>query len=104
LSTSDGRTESDADPDALTEKLLGWRLPIAGLPYWVRGRALPSLPAQQTTGAGGRLATLNQAGWNIEYQAYHETLAVPARLSLRRDTIDLRLVLDQWQPVAERTP
>ncbi len=97
LTTSDGRTESDPDPDALTEKLLGWRLPIAGLPYWIRGRELPGAPVEATRDARGRLERMSQSGWEIEYQAYHEGLAVPHRMRLRRNALDLRLVLDDWQ-------
>ena len=104
LSTNDGRTESEVDPDVLTEKLLGWRLPIAGLPYWIRGRVQPGLPADQTVDAGGRLATLSQSGWRIEYQGYHDLLGVPTRMRLQRDAMDLRLVLDEWQPFRGRTP
>lgn len=102
LSTNDGRVESDPDPDALTEKLLGWRLPIAGLPYWIRGRPLPDAPAQISRAANGRIETLRQSGWEIEYQAYHDELGVPQRMRLRRGALDLRLVLDQWQQAGDR--
>ena len=30
-----------ADADALTEQLLGWRLPVSGLTDWIEGRPVP---------------------------------------------------------------
>src|SRR5512139_942048 len=30
------------DADALAEQLLGWRLPVSGLPDWIEGRPVPS--------------------------------------------------------------
>ena len=39
LTTADSQRISASDPEALTEQVLGWRLPLAGLPDWVRGQA-----------------------------------------------------------------
>ncbi len=32
-----------ADADALTEQLLGWRLPVSGLADWIEGRPVPQI-------------------------------------------------------------
>jgi outer membrane lipoprotein LolB len=98
LTTNTNVKETAADPDALTERVLGWRLPLAGLPYWLRGREQPNVPAQRKVAADARLAQLEQAGWTIEYQSYHATNGLPERLRITREKLDLRLILEEWTP------
>jgi outer membrane lipoprotein LolB len=95
LVTADGKRHTARDAEALTEEVLGWRLPLAGLPDWVQARPRPGEPAQ-TTLDGARLATLAQAGWRIEYLEYGEN-GLPRRLKLTRDTLDIRLVIEEWR-------
>jgi outer membrane lipoprotein LolB len=98
--TSSGRPpETDRDPEALTARTLGWRLPIGGLPYWISARAQPGSPATIERGPNGRPAVLEQAGWRIEYQSYHVENGLPERIRVRREDLDLRLVLEEWLPV-----
>lgn len=47
LETSDGRRFEADDPQALTEQVLGWRIPVSRLPHWLRGE----LPAAAGTPA-----------------------------------------------------
>jgi outer membrane lipoprotein LolB len=95
LRTADGREYSAADPESLTEEALGWRLPLVGLPQWIRGRPLAGVPfeGEQTK---GRYSELRQSGWRIDYLAYDEALNLPARLRLRREDLDIRLAVDEW--------
>lgn len=95
LVTADGKRHSARDAESLTEEVLGWRLPLGGLPDWVQARPRPGEPAQ-TTLEGTRLATLTQAGWRIEYLEYGEN-GLPRRLKLTRDTLDIRLVIEEWR-------
>lgn len=95
LQTSDGKRYTARDPETLTEEALGWRLPLEGLPEWVRGRALPNVPAETENG-GRRLATLRQLGWTIEYLEFGEN-NLPRRLRLTRADLDIRLVLETWR-------
>ena len=97
LTTSQNVQSSAADPDALTERALGWRLPISGLPYWLRGRAQPGSDAQTKLDEQSRIAELRQDGWVIEYLSYHADSGLPERMRVRRDTLDLRLVLEEWK-------
>ena len=46
LTTSDGKTYSAADTESLTEQVLGYRLPLALLADWVRGRLVPERIAE----------------------------------------------------------
>jgi outer membrane lipoprotein LolB len=98
LTMQDGREHKAADAEALTEQVLGFRLPIVGLADWVRGRPAQGpapAPTRQTADAAGRLAELEQAGWRIEYQEYLERL--PARMRLSYPGVELRLAISEWR-------
>jgi outer membrane lipoprotein LolB len=81
ITTSDGREYSDRDGEALTERALGFRLPVAGLADWVRGRPSPAL---------------EQRGWKVEYQE-HDAEGRPRRLRVTHPGVDLRLVISEWR-------
>src|SRR5258708_10379492 len=91
-----------ADAEALTEQVLGFRLPLAGLADWVRARPAPSrtgdAPAKIQKSSDGRMQNLEQQGWKIEYQEYAEggAEALPSRLRLTYPGIELRLVISRW--------
>jgi len=96
LRTAAGERLSAPDPEALTERALGWRLPLAGLPDWVRGRPQAGHAADARYGDDHRATLLRQLGWTIEYLAYDETTKLPSRLRLTRDDLDIRLAIDSW--------
>lgn len=97
LTTSDNRTHSSRDPDQLTEPVLGWRLPLSGLPYWVRGREAPGMATQHNSGKPDAPSELRQAGWTIEYLSRSADHGLPERMRIRRDELDIRLVLEEWR-------
>ncbi len=92
------------DADALTEQLLGWRLPVSGLADWIEGRPAPDRVARVER-EGGRVVLLEQDGWTIRlpeyFEAALETTARPRRLLLERaasadsPSVTLRLVVDE---------
>ncbi len=94
LTTPEPREFRAADAEALTEQVLGFRLPLAGLADWVRARAGPG-PARQRFDADGRLAELEQSGWRIEYLEWSG--ARPARLRLTYPGLELRLAISEWK-------
>jgi len=61
LVTSNAQRYSAADPEQLTQQVLGWALPLAGLPDWLQGRPQPGVEAD-TRYDGDRLAELRQLG------------------------------------------
>ena len=95
LSTAEPREYRAADAESLTEQVLGFRLPLAGLADWVQARASPSTPAKTQFSQDGKLLSLEQAGWTIEYQQYADSL--PTRMRLVYPGIELRLVISQWK-------
>jgi outer membrane lipoprotein LolB len=82
-----------ADAESLTEQILGWRLPVRGLRYWLLGLADPSTPARWREEDGERL--LEQDGWRIRLTQTPGQL--PERLRLERPALDVKLVLRDWQ-------
>jgi outer membrane lipoprotein LolB len=97
LTTSDQKVYEASDVETLTEQVLGWRLPLAGLPDWVRGRAAVGAPAQTRLDGSQRLAELRQSGWLVEFLDYKSENGPPALLRLSREDVEIRLVIDQWQ-------
>jgi outer membrane lipoprotein LolB len=98
LTTQDGREHKASDAEALTEQVLGFRLPVVGLADWVRGhpaRGAAPAPTRQATDAEGRLTELEQSGWRIEYQEYKERL--PTRMRLTYPGVELRLAIAEWR-------
>ena len=80
LKTSEGREYRAADSESLTERVLGFRLPIEGLAETVQGR--PS-------------SALESRGWKIEYQEY-DAQRRPVRLRLTNAGAEVRLAISQW--------
>lgn len=80
LKTSEGREYRAADSEELTERVLGFRLPIEGLAETVQGRPSPALESR---------------GWKIEYQEY-DAQRRPVRLRLTNAGAEVRLAISQW--------
>jgi outer membrane lipoprotein LolB len=89
-----------ADADALTEQLLGWRLPVTGLSDWIEGRPVPGRPARVDR-ENGRIVAIEQDGWIIRLPEVFEANTRPRRLLLERPgalnapAVDLRLIVDE---------
>ena len=73
---------------------------MSSLRYWVLGVPDPTQPATESLDpAQQRLTALTQGGWHVEYQSYKSAggEALPARLTLQRDAVRVRLLVDGWQ-------
>jgi outer membrane lipoprotein LolB len=92
---ANGREYRATDAEALTEEVLGWRIPLDGLPYWVQGQAAPGSEAQMQREDSGRLTHLRQDGWSVEYQEYQAQR--PLRMRLSRPELEIRLIVDEWR-------
>jgi outer membrane lipoprotein LolB len=95
LTTAEPREYRAADVESLTEQALGFRLPLRGLADWVRGRAAAGAPAKVEKGPDGKVVSIEQSGWRIEYQEYAG--ARPSRMRLTYPGIDLRLAISEWK-------
>ncbi|MFV8834666.1 lipoprotein insertase outer membrane protein LolB [Aquisalimonas sp.] len=99
LQTSDGVTDSAADPSELLFRYTGFDLPVAVLPWWLRGVPAPGMDvASMELDRHGRIERMEQAGWTIEYTAYDTvgSLDLPVRLSLEGEGVSLRAHIRDW--------
>ncbi len=80
LTTAEPREYRDNDVEALTERVLGFRVPVVGLAEWVQGRPSPELEGR---------------GWKVEYQDY-DAQRRPTRMRLTYQGIELRFLITQW--------
>lgn len=105
LTTSERENYYAADVENLTEQVLGWRLPLTGLQYWVQSMSSPATAAAVDMNIDGQVMAIRQDGWTIDYLAYStrapvETsqtgTALPRLLTLKRDGLQIKLVIDAW--------
>ena len=95
LTTAEPREYRASDAEALTQEVLGFRLPLAGLADWVRGRPSDRNAAKAEYGSDGRLRSLEERGWKVDYLEYEG--ALPSRMRLAYQDIELRLAVSQWK-------
>jgi outer membrane lipoprotein LolB len=105
LRTADEKFYRAADAEELAWNVTGWRIPVSGLVFWVRGMAQPGDIALAERDDKGRLLRLKQADWKIEYTAYFDApdASLPRRMVLSRPEFELKLVVDNWEHPADRT-
>jgi outer membrane lipoprotein LolB len=110
LKTASGELFEAATAEDLTSRALGWRLPVSGLRFWLRGQSDPQKLAHLMVDDGGR-RTLEQDGWRVQTLETFEAAdkpcdsagclpARPARLNLERvdaaePRLQLKLVIDR---------
>ena len=105
LTTAAGERRSARTAEALFAEQLGWELPASSLRHWITGRARPGDPVQDwTLDELGRLVTLRQHGWSIEYKYRRNARRpdsiedfLPERLMLRGEGVTGRLVVREWR-------
>ena len=97
--TSSGKRLGNTDARTELEDKLGFEPPLTSLRYWVLGVPDPGSPASVQLDSQQRLTELTQAGWQIDYSAYMPVGAewLPKMLTLRREDVRVRMVVDGWQ-------
>lgn len=99
LVNAKGEAHRASDLRSLAYDVLGWDLPLEGLPYWVRGLTWPAAPVDDAQrDAQGRLTRLEQAGWKVSYMAWKTGAAdaLPAKLDVQGQRLRLRLLIERW--------
>lgn len=105
LITSEQKVYYASSVEKLTEEVLGWRLPLSGLKFWVVGTHYPFTMSEKDLDMSGRTVAIRQDGWKITYLDYfsqHATtynylLNLPRVLELSRVDLKLKLVIDNWK-------
>jgi outer membrane lipoprotein LolB len=84
---------------------LGFEPPLGSLRWWVLGMPDPAGPegTASLSPDGQSVLALDQNGWHVDYSEYARygstplTAWLPRRLTLSREGVRLRLVVDRWQ-------
>lgn len=95
LTTANGRQYDAPDAETLTERVLGFRVPLEGLADWVQGRPSPGSASQTEPFPDGRLRVLQQRDWRVQYLEYEG--GRPKLMQLNYPGIQLRLVISEWK-------
>jgi outer membrane lipoprotein LolB len=98
LDTPEGNYTAQSTAE-LTEQVLGWRLPLDGMQYWVLARPAPDDAAESERDDSMRIIRLRQQQWNIEYRDYRMegNYVLPSRITMRNDKLELKLIVDSWE-------
>lgn len=99
LKTDDGKIMQAKNAGELLRDHGGPNLPIQNLRYWIRGLPAPYSAANPRFDAYGRLSTLAQDGWQVEYLSYTHALAcdLPSRLTLTSPDLKIKMMVYQWE-------
>jgi outer membrane lipoprotein LolB len=86
------------DPEALLERELGWRLPVAQMRNWVRALAAEPRRARLAVDADGRPRRIEEGRWTVEYKAYDASLdpPMPTKVFAERRPYKVRLAIASW--------
>ena len=79
---------------------LGWYVDLNGLKYWIRGMPEPGVSHNQLLlDEKGRLLDMQQSGFNVNVGRYTELngVSLPEKLSVKNDTIQLKLIIQSWE-------
>ncbi len=101
LTTSKQEVFHAADIENLTQEVLGWRLPINGLQFWIQGYHSPFTIAAKDINSQGQLIAMRQDDWYIRYLSFFpkqlEQTTRPRVLELNYQDLKIKVVVDNWQ-------
>ena len=90
-----------ADVENLTQEILGWRMPLNGLQYWIQGTHSPITAAEKDLDSKDRIVAIRQDGWHIHYSSFAPAqinlIPLPKVLNLIYQNLKIRLVVDDWK-------
>ncbi|MEK6735511.1 MAG: lipoprotein insertase outer membrane protein LolB [Pseudomonadota bacterium] len=92
-----------ADVESLTAEILGWRLPLNGLQYWVQGLHSPVTVSEKDLDSENRVLAIRQDGWQIRYSGNSSSVQTENNvqrskvLKLNYKDLKIKLVVDSWE-------
>ena len=98
LQMSDGKVYRSSSPEQLLKAQWGFNLPVSSMNYWIRGLPVPGIPSSTRFDNAGRLSTLIQQGYRIDYLSYSNfgRWELPERISLVSSSLRVKMVVYQW--------
>lgn len=85
--------------EQLLQQQLQLQLPVSSLYYWLRALPVPGIAATQQRDNTGRLMTLQQQGWQIQYMSYQQTGAysLPQKIEFTAPPLRIKVIIQKWQ-------
>jgi outer membrane lipoprotein LolB len=103
LTMPDGNVYFDDSAESLLKRLLGWSIPVRRLEWWIRGLPQPLADYSFELRYDGRLKSLQQDGWSVNYLKYFEfdssAGGLPKKMYLKHQNLALKIVIDRWYPL-----
>lgn len=98
LQTSDGKSYQATSAEQLLAKQWGFNLPVSSMNFWIRGLPVPGVAANTRFDQEGRIATIIQQGFRVDYQSYSYTngIELPARMTLVSSALRVKMIVYQW--------
>jgi len=100
LKTAAGDPVVEDSDERLLERIIGLRLPLDGLVWWLSGLPRPGVEFKAGMDREGRVERLDQDGWHIEYsqfRRYGETWRPGRIFANRGDDLEFRFAVDSWE-------
>ncbi|MBU6467579.1 MAG: outer membrane lipoprotein LolB [Betaproteobacteria bacterium] len=98
ISLSQDQTVTAQNVEEVTQKMLGYPLPLEGMPWWILGQGWPSTPAVIVHDSEGRVSAIHQESWDITYSEWQKIndLWLPKRINLTQEGVRIRIRVDKW--------
>lgn len=95
LIDNEGNPHQSQDAEALIYQLIGWNIPVQGLPEWIKG--LPG-KAEFELNSDSSLASVRDGQWQIVYGDYRDQdgYRLPHLLTMTGQGSRLKLQINQW--------
>lgn len=101
LSLPDGQLVYAETAEAALERVVGWSIPVSGLESWIKGLPQKNISFSQDLNDDGRLKSLLQNDWRINYLDYfefeHPAKGLPRKMYLKHNKLALKIVIERWQ-------
>ncbi len=101
LTLADGNYQLGATPEVLLADLLGWSIPVSSLKSWIKGLPQPNVESSYEIYGSGRLKSLRQNGWLVNYLTYFseekQAQQMPKRLYLKHNNVGIKIVIERWE-------
>ena len=94
-----GVTSAGFSVGPFMEAALGWAVPIAALPHWIRGRYDPGSPvAGERRARDGSLTSFEQFGWVVELSRWRPSALgeVPGKIVVSRPGRRILIICKEW--------
>lgn len=108
------RTYQAQTPEELLYRVAGWQVPFGSMRYWVLGMPEPGIQYKESLDEWGRLQTLTQSGWEIEFIEYRDfngrelprkflMTALPGTVHIigddgnENDEVRVKIIIKRWR-------